>query len=381
MKTKITQAKICFIALVISFMMSSCIKNDTTSVSPKPNSERITNDATLSVNNTSFVNSVANAGVNYTISPVQGNYTTSPTTPYVGSCGAFSGGNLKSKVISSNGDTFVIRVESINQKPFGGVGFGYIFANDVCPNSAGTNQAGKITITSAMSSYWYLDFTITATFSSGTVSFYPVIIVPSKSIKWSGEPIKITAIPTSQSPVRPFSNMSGSRSDFGASKNGGTHTGIDYTAVLSTGIVSVGRGKVHSYTGASHEGFGALNPQKNGSCIWIEYRLDSGEPIYVLFGHIANSWVDKYPSLAYTLNLRAGDWVNSGQSIANVAPFYNSGKIAQHLHLGVFKPKKKADGSYYGLPSTGWGYGTTSRTEGDFLNPEDFFNYKLKISW
>ncbi|MDP1884800.1 MAG: hypothetical protein Q8L10_05585 [Candidatus Moranbacteria bacterium] len=168
------------------------------------------------------------------------------------------------------------------------------------------------------------------------------------------------------------------------------HNGIDYNSDLIPEIKSVGKGIVHEYTKVDASGFGAIDPDpsewKDGPAIWIKHMLSTGEPIYVLYGHSASSWDDQSTgsgndfvfNCTYAINLQPGDIVNAGSTIGYSAPFYNGGDFQPHLHLSVFKPNQKPDGSYYGPPSSGWGYSELSLDTGDFINPEDFFaNYYL----
>ena len=72
-----------------------------------------------------------------------------------------------------------------------------------------------------------------------------------------------------------------------------------------------------------------------------------------------------------------------------IAPFYLFGKHAEHIHVTVFIPAMKEDGTYYGPPSGGWGYSPSMAlstdkdlrkygTKGVFVDPEVFFTeYRL----
>ncbi|GAB2584944.1 hypothetical protein GCM10027190_37500 [Spirosoma areae] len=274
---------------------------------------------------------------------------------------------LRAKVINQNGGQITIRIERCqNQAIFGEVGVAYVRSGGICGS-----EWGKAQIT--QSSYWYIDVAITATFPGGSYDLWPVIYLPKSGKKLFSNPVRVTAV--NNLPSKPLNEMT-QVLGFNVYANNGTHVGIDYKSDVGTSIKSVGRGRVHSYSGPSFGGFGALNPTKNGPCLWIEYRLTNGSPVYVLYGHNADTWKDNYPTLTYTVNLRSGDWVNAGQVIAKTAPFYNSGKYAPHLHLGVFKPKKGS------LPSGNWGYGSVSRAEGDFIDPAVFFSsYQLASNW
>ena len=130
-----------------------------------------------------------NATTSYTISPAINNYTACGSVVVSsGNCGTYVSGYIRSKVISSNGSQFVIRIERCNnQQLFGAVGMAYVNATNFCGTQAGKTQIA--------SNYWYADVTINATFTTGSVDFVPVVILPGQNIKWIGQPIKITATP------------------------------------------------------------------------------------------------------------------------------------------------------------------------------------------
>src|SRR5262245_6547384 len=73
------------------------------------------------------------------------------------------------------------------------------------------------------------------------------------------------------------------------------HNGIDYVSPLGNPILSVGPGGIITpvgYTKPNAHRFGSINPDGTGPAIWAKYTLASGEPIYVLVGHTADSWTD-----------------------------------------------------------------------------------------
>jgi surface antigen len=143
------------------------------------------------------------ATTTYTTSPATNAYTNcGGVVVSSGSCGTFVSGYIRAKVISNNGSQFVVRIERCNnQQLFGGVGMAYINATNFC----GT-QAGKAQI---LSNYWYVDVTINATFTTGSVDFVPMVILPGQNIKWIGQHIKITATPI-LSPTFPITTMKNS---------------------------------------------------------------------------------------------------------------------------------------------------------------------------
>jgi len=160
------------------------------------------------------------------------------------------------------------------------------------------------------------------------------------------------------------------------------HNGVDYNSGLGDEVKSVAKGIVHSFTKPNARRFGSIDPSGKGPAIWVKYKMATGEPIYVLYGHTATSWDDtslwakkrfKF-NCTYSINLKSGDIVGTGESIGYTAPFYNGGSHAEHLHISVFKPRQKQDGTYAGPPSSGWGYSKMSMPSGDYIDPKVFFN-------
>jgi murein DD-endopeptidase MepM/ murein hydrolase activator NlpD len=203
------------------------------------------------------------------------------------------------------------------------------------------------------------------------------------------EALVLTSPAPPQQPLRPLSGgitLGFNKSASWASK---PHNGIDYTSDLGNSIKSAGNGVVYFYTKPDAGRFGSINPDGLGPAIWIRYKLATGEPIYVLYGHSASSYVDKSSgsgknfkfNCKYTINLSSGSTVRTGDTIAKTTPYYLNGKPAQHLHVSVFKPDRKRDGSYYGPPSSNWGYSDIRVNEGTYINPEEFFtNSQYKLS-
>jgi hypothetical protein len=192
----------------------------------------------------------------------------------------------------------------------------------------------------------------------------------------------VSATTSGVSPVRA---VPGGQGGYGFNQlvGGKRHTGIDYTSALSATVVSVGTGVIHSYTKTNAGSFGSINPNGNGPAIWVRYTLLTGAPIYILYGHTADSWSDTsytdshgnfHFSCSYQINWRSGDTVAVNTPIGKTAVFYNGGDPEPHLHLGCFLPKQAPNGSYYGPPSNGWGYGPINLTTGDWIDPEEFYS-------
>lgn len=170
------------------------------------------------------------------------------------------------------------------------------------------------------------------------------------------------------------------------------HNGIDYSSSLSDEVKSVGTGIVHSYTKPDASRFGSITPDGRGPAIWVRYKLANGEPIYVVYGHTATSWNDlsswskkKFTfNCSYSIEWRVDNKIMAGEQVGFSAPFYHSGTHQEHLHLSVFKPKQKSDGTYYGPPSSGWGYSPLELSTkndllkygalGSYINPDTFFS-------
>ena len=129
---------------------------------------------------------VATAGVIYTPSPAKGTYTNCSTgSQPCSSFGTLSAG-LRSTVVAQTGDYFKIRIERCTSgQTFGALGDAYINAASVC----GT-RAGKASIISA--SYYYIDVEFWATFSTGSVNFWPVVVLKN-GVKMFGNPVLISA--------------------------------------------------------------------------------------------------------------------------------------------------------------------------------------------
>jgi len=172
--------------------------------------------------------------------------------------------------------------------------------------------------------------------------------------------------------------------DYGVSVSWATlpHNGIDYSSNLNDEVKSVGTGIVHRYTKATASRFGSISPDGRGPAIWVRYKLVSGEPVYVLYGHTATTWSDASTvvrkrfnfNCLYKIKWSPGDRINTGEAVGLSAPFYHSGVHQEHLHLSVFMPNRKKDGSYYEPPSSGWGYSNLNVREGNYINPKEFFN-------
>lgn len=170
--------------------------------------------------------------------------------------------------------------------------------------------------------------------------------------------------------------------DFVSWRKGVPHNGIDYDSSLHDEVKSVGSGIVHRFTETDASSFGAIDPDKKGPAIWVRYKLATGAPIYVLYGHTATSWHDSSTGLgtkkfkfnvSYSIKWTACDKIQTGETVGFSAPFYHSGTNQEHLHFSVFKPKQMSDGTYYGPPSSGWGYSKLSLPTGDYIDPKTFF--------
>ena len=165
------------------------------------------------------------------------------------------------------------------------------------------------------------------------------------------------------------------------------HNGADYQSSVNNPILSVGPGGIIApagYTKPNASEFGSINPDGRGPAIWMRFTLATGEPIYVLYGHTANSWTDASIGVgtsafqfngAYKVQWQPGDYINAGTQLGYTAPFYNHTKLTPHLHISVFKPNKTCqnNAAYCTPPSNGWGYSRLHLPTGDFIDPEHFF--------
>lgn len=167
-----SQAAACLFSCVMLLSLWACEKQDTLV------------DPTTPVLEEPVTGSARAAAATYTTSPVKDVYTGCSTGNLF--CGGTVSGGLRSKVVAQTGDYFKIRIERCaSGQPFGALGDAFIRATSVC----GT-QAGKASIVST--SYYYIDVEFWATFSTGTVNFWPVIEFKNGS-KLFGNPVAITA--------------------------------------------------------------------------------------------------------------------------------------------------------------------------------------------
>lgn len=211
---------------------------------------------------------------------------------------------------------------------------------------------------------------------------------PSSALRAS-KPTTNQATSGSQSTLTPIRPVSGSQVlGFGVKVSWASkpHNGIDYRSNLWNTVTSVGPGALHFFTKPDADRFGSINPDGRGPAIWQKCLLSTGEPIYILYGHTADSWNDRSTGTGKTFKFNCtykvkapGTDLGAGVSVGQTAPVYNGGVAQPHLHLSVFKPKKDKNGVYYGPPSNGWGYSDIVLPTGEFINPEIFFkSYKLK---
>ena len=156
----------------ISFL-TSCNHEEIQPLTPTATIEEANANIQASSFNNEVMNSVQSSAATIT-------YTTSPTINNYTNCS----GNIRAKIINQSGANFTIRIERCTNQQLLGAGNAYVRVL----SSTGT-QAGKAAITS---NYWYIDIPVSATFSTGYVDFYPVVIL-SNGTTWNGNPIRITA--------------------------------------------------------------------------------------------------------------------------------------------------------------------------------------------
>src|SRR5713101_202703 len=131
------------------------------------------------------------------------------------------------------------------------------------------------------------------------------------------------------------------------------HNGIDYASRLGNTIVSPGSGTLHVFTKPNAARFGSINPDGPGPALWLRLTLNTGDPVYVLYGHTADSWADssrgqgrQFRFSCTYLTRAPGMSVQIGASIGRTAPFYNGGLAMPHLHMSVFKPYRDSSGNF-----------------------------------
>jgi len=173
------------------------------------------------------------------------------------------------------------------------------------------------------------------------------------------------------------------------------HNGTDYESALSNAIISVGPGGViepPGYTKNDASRFGAISKDPKldgkGPAIWVKYKLATGAPIYVLYGHTADCpappcWNDEstgsgasfHFNCTYTMDWQTKNPISAATIAGFTAPYYLNGKHDEHLHISVFVPNKScANGTAYCQPPRqGWGYSQPTFPSGEYIDPETFF--------
>lgn len=171
------------------------------------------------------------------------------------------------------------------------------------------------------------------------------------------------------------------------------HLGIDYLNPPGDDVFSIGPGGQIKSFSTQISGYGAwgciyekvkgklecVQEQSygNGPILWVEYTLVSGNPIYIQYGHTADSsnqatqlgcnWVFQE---TYTINWILGAPVGSGVVVGKTTPYFwvadvrsnptsICGSSNEHLHFGVFKPNHSCSGgtAWCSPPTTQMGYG------------------------
>jgi CHAP domain len=130
------------------------------------------------------VQSSAAAAVTYTTSTSIGSWTNGSSGNLNLSCGLFQGG-LKAKVTSIVDNKISVQIQRTDGKPFGAGGTGYMKATDPCGSIAGNSSWSR-------TDFYFIDVTFWATFTSGSVTFYPTITL-SNNVKMYANPIIVTA--------------------------------------------------------------------------------------------------------------------------------------------------------------------------------------------
>ncbi len=104
-----------------------------------------------------------------------------------GSCGTFTGNQIRSKVIAQNGGQFLIQISNVNGLPFLFSGTAYVKAGSVCGPIAGSAlySGGDFSV----------NILINAGFSQGISHYYPVFL-NFTGTRYYSEPILVYTIPS-----------------------------------------------------------------------------------------------------------------------------------------------------------------------------------------
>ena len=164
------------ICLAIGF--SSCKKENATANHEQPDEKVVLNDSTTRGMMTTYYSS-----------PTVGNYTSNSSSSVTigGTCGTHSGGILRAKLQSKNGNQFTVRISKQDGSNFGIAGTAYVKAASLCGGIAGQ--------TSYSAGVSYVDVTFYATFSQGIVNLYPMTIDGTYGYRYYADPIFVYTSP------------------------------------------------------------------------------------------------------------------------------------------------------------------------------------------
>lgn len=283
------------------------------------------------------------SAINYTTSPKVNIWTNTSSGTLNLSCAAFASG-LRSKVTAINGNKITIQIQRGDGKIFGNSGTAYIKAMDLCGN-----VAANVTFPS---NYNYVNLDITATFTSGTVFFYPSITMGTS--RMHSNPITVTAINTVSTGYfgSPISSQAYSYCKFGSLEcfeKGSHHTGIDYPGTTSTSIVSIGDGKVVAVEKMS------ANDHGMGNNVIVQHTLENGNKVYSTYSHMSS--INVSLNQIISIGAKIGNVGGSGKGISN--------KWGNHLHLEL----KSCAQSGTCWNGTFWGYTPNHPTVYGYLDP------------
>ena len=132
------------------------------------------------------------------------------------------------------------------------------------------------------------------------------------------------------------------------------HLGIDFWCGVNTPVVSVMKGKIHSFNNNTALG-------DYGPTIILKHEIE-GFVFYTLYGHL---------SLASLEGLIVGAKIEAGEVIGYLGSSLVNGNYAPHLHFQIIKEIGESFGDFKGVTSL-------KNKEEDFLNCPDP-NLLLKI--
>lgn len=236
------------------------------------------------------VQSSAAAAVTYTTSTAVGSWTNGSSGNLNLSCGLFQGG-LKAKVTSIVDNKISVQIQRTDGKPFGAGGTGYMKATDPCGSIAGNSSWSR-------TDYYFIDVTFWATFTSGSVTFYPTITL-SNNVKMYANPIVVTAKMQMSStfPVTGMKDNSNNPSQTYYARDGNVFKN-------STTQTLVGQCTWYTYGRVQELSAAGYISNSDANTIYNALRVQAGRNAQDWIAKIGGSWIKTSSSYAVPMDKR-----------------------------------------------------------------------------